>query len=104
MSYWWVFGLFLVIPFIQKEIFIGVSSLILDDVAIDVSVEVVGDAGMDDVSENVWSFVDWCVTIGRDLHKDLDAGPFSTDRSTVVMGSCNGLWVPASAPPPLAPL
>ncbi len=42
---------------------------------------------------------------GRDLWKDLHAGPFSTDRSSVVIGSFNGLWVPIAAPPlPLAPL
>ncbi len=55
-----------------------------DDDVIDVSVEVVGDVGMDGVSERIgalWSGV-W---LWRDLYKDSHTEPFSTNGSTVII-------------------
>ncbi len=73
--------------FLRRNLSLVLTVSFWDDVAIDVSVEVVGEAGVDGVSDDNWSFVEWCVATGRDLSEDLHVGTFSTDGSPVVVGS-----------------
>ncbi len=77
--------------YLRGNLSLVLSISLWEEVAIDVSVEVVGGAGMDCVSEDYWSIVEWCVATGKVLHKDMHAGPFLTGRSSVIVGCFNEL-------------
>ncbi len=86
--------------FLRGKLWLVSSVLTWDDFAIDISVGVVGDVGMNGVSDvEAWSFVDWCVATGWDLCNGAHAGLVSVDGRSVIIVFWDGWWMAIATHP-----